>query len=386
MSYITHLECSLCGKTYDFKKINNLCKKCSRPLLVRYDLNKLKNFKPSQVFEPVRSMWRYKKLMPVLNDENIVSLGEGLTPLIHAKRLGEILGVPNLYIKDESLNPTGSFKARGLSCAISKAKELGIKEVVIPSAGNAGGATSAYSAKAGIKAHIYMPKDVPQPFILECKATGADVKLVDGLISDCGREAKKGAEKYGWFDLSTLKEPYRLEGKKTMGFELAEQFDWDLPDVIIYPTGGGTGLIGMWKAFKEMEEMGWIKGKLPRMVTVQSSGCAPIVRAFERGEEFAKPWENANTVAAGLRVPSAVGDFLMLRVLRESKGTAIAIDDSSILSAQRKISFYEGIFACPEGGATLAGLEELLRIGWIEPKEKIVLFNTATGLKYPMDF
>ncbi len=386
MSYMTHLECSLCGKIYDFRKINNLCKECSRPLLVRYDLNKLKNLKPMQVLEHVRSMWRYKKLMPVLNDENIVSLGEGLTPLIHAKKLGELLGFPNLYIKDESLNPTGSFKARGLSCAISKAKELGIKEVVIPSAGNAGGATSAYSAKAGIKAHIYMPKDVPEPFIFECKATGADVKLVDGLISDCGREAKKEAEKYGWFDLSTLKEPYRLEGKKTMGFELAEQFDWDLPDVIIYPTGGGTGLIGMWKAFKEMEEMGWIKGKLPRMVTVQSSGCAPIVRAFERGEEFAKPWENANTIAAGLRVPSAVGDFLMLRVLRESIGTAIAIDDSSILSAQRKICLYEGIFACPEGGATLAGLEELLKIGWVDPKERIVLFNTASGLKYPMDF
>lgn len=386
MTYITHLECSMCGESYDFNQINNLCKKCSRPLLVRYDLTKLKKHKPSQVFEPVRSMWRYKKLMPVLDEKNIVSLGEGMTPLIHAKRLGENLGLKNLFIKDESLNPTGSFKARGLSCAISKAKELGIKEVSIPSAGNAGGATSAYSAKAGIKAHIYMPKDVPEPFIFECKATGADVKLIDGVITDCGREAKKDGEKYGWFDLSTLKEPYRLEGKKTMGYELAEQFEWELPDVIIYPTGGGTGLIGMWKAFKEMKELGWIKGKLPRMVTVQSSGCAPIVRAFEKGEEFAEPWENAQTIAAGLRVPSAVGDFLMLRVLRESNGTPIAVDDEAILRAQRKICYFEGIFACPEGGATLAGLEELIKIGWIKPDDKIVLFNTATGLKYPLGF
>ncbi len=386
MTYITHLECSLCGEIYDFNHINNLCKKCSKPLLVKYDLKKLREYKPSKVFEPVRSMWRYKKLMPVLKEENIVSLGEGLTPLIHAKRLGENLGLPNLYIKDESLNPTGSFKARGLSCAISKAKELGIKEVSIPSAGNAGGATSAYSAKTGIRAHIYMPKDVPEPFIFECKTTGADARLIDGIISDCGREAKKDSEKYGWFDLSTLKEPYRLEGKKTMGFELAEQLEWHLPDVIIYPTGGGTGLIGMWKAFKEMEELGWIKGKLPRMVTVQSSGCAPIVRAFERGEEFAETWKNAQTIAAGLRVPSAVGDFLMLRVLRESNGTAIAVSDEAILQAQRKICYFEGIFACPEGGATLAGLEELLKMGWVKPYEKIVLFNTATGLKYPMDF
>ncbi|MGQ9618903.1 MAG: threonine synthase, partial [Candidatus Aminicenantia bacterium] len=384
MSYISHLECSYCGKTYNFDKVYNLCPHCSKPLLARYDLKKLRGFKPEQVFEPVRSMWRYKKLMPVLKDENIISLGEGMTPLLPAKRLGELLGLTNLYIKDESFNPTGSFKARGLSCAISKVKEFGIKEVVIPSAGNAGGATSAYSARTGIKAHIYMPEDVPQPFILECKMTGADVKLVRGLISDCGKEARKDGEENGWFDLSTLKEPYRLEGKKTMGYELAEHFSWNLPDVIIYPTGGGTGLIGMWKAFMEMAEIEWIKDKFPRMVTVQSSGCAPIVRAFQEREEFAKPWENAKTYAAGLRVPSAVGDFLMLRVLRESKGTAIAVSDEAILSAQMKISMYEGIFACPEGGATLAALEELLRIERIKREEKVVLFNTATGLKYPI--
>lgn len=241
-------------------------------------------------------------------------------------------------------------------------------------------------AKAGIKAHIFMPKDVPQPFILECKAMGADVVLVDGLISDCGREARKEAEKNGWFDLSTLKEPYRLEGKKTMGFELAEQFEWELPDVIIYPTGGGTGLIGMWKAFKEMTELGWIKDKFPRMVSVQSSGCAPIVRAYENGEEFAKPWEDAQTIAAGLRVPSAVGDFLMLRVLKESKGTAIAVDDELIIYAQKKLSTTEGIFACPENVATLSALEKLLEKGCSNSDEKIVLFNTASGLKYPMDF
>ncbi len=386
MTFITHLECSFCGEIYEFKKIQNLCIKCSKPLIARYNLESLKKLEPSQVFEKTPSMWRYKKLLPVLRDENIMSLGEGNTPLIHAKNLGEALGLPYLYIKDESLNPTGSFKARGLSAAISKAKELGIKEVVIPSAGNAGGATAAYCAKAGIRTHIFMPKDVPQPFILECKAMDADVILIDGLISDCGREARKEAEKNGWFDLSTLKEPYRVEGKKTMGYELAEQFDWNLPDVIIYPTGGGTGLIGMWKAFKEMAEIGWIKGKFPRMVSVQSSGCAPIVRAYENGEEFARPWENAQTIAAGLRVPSAVGDFLMLRVLRESRGTAIAVDDELITSSQKKLSRMEGIFACPEGGATLSALEKLLEKGWIHPEEKIVLFNTASGLKYPMDF
>lgn len=386
MTFITHLECSFCGKTYDFEKILNLCTECSRPLIARYNLESLKKHKPSEVFEQTRSIWRYRKLLPVLRDENIVSLGEGITPLIHASNLGKALGLSYLYIKDESFNPTGSFKARGLSAAISKAKELGIKEVVIPSAGNAGGAASAYCAKAGIKAHIFMPKDVPKPFIFECKAMGADVILVDGLISDCGREARKEAEKNGWFDLSTLKEPYRLEGKKTIGFELAEQFEWELPDVIIYPTGGGTGLIGMWKAFKEMAELGWIKDKFPRMISVQSSGCAPIVRAYENGEEFAKPWENAQTVAAGLRVPSAVGDFLILRVLRESKGTAIAVDDELIISAQKKFSATEGIFACPEGGATLSALEKLLEKRWINPAEKIVLFNTASGLKYPVDF
>jgi threonine synthase len=293
------------------------------------------------------------------------------------------MGLPHLYIKDEGLNPTGSFKARGLCMAVSRAWELGVKEVIIPSAGNAAGAMAAYAAKAGLGAHVFMPTDVPQPFRLECQALGADVTLVEGLITDCGREAQKGVEQHGWFAVSTLKEPYRLEGKKTMGYELAEQFKWHLPDVIIYPTGGGTGLIGMWKAFAELEELGWIDGHRPRMVAVQSEGCAPIPRAFHAGDEFATSWEGAHTVAAGLRVPSAVGDFLMLRALRESSGTGVTVSDTELVAAQMRMSSLEGVFACPEGGATLAALEKLLIEGWISPQDRIVLFNTGTGLKYP---
>jgi threonine synthase len=335
------------------------------------------------------SMWRYRSLLPVRDENGIVSLGEGFTPLLHAERLGRELGLSHLYIKDESLNPTGSFKARGLSVAISRARELGVRNVVIPSAGNAAGAMSAYAARAGLEAHVFMPGDVPAPFRLECQALGADVKLVDGLITDCGREARKGAQQYGWFDVSTLKEPYRLEGKKTMGYELAEQFGWDLPDVIIYPTGGGTGLIGMWKAFGELAELGWIGDHRPRMVVVQAEGCAPIPRAFAAGEEFASPWEEAQTVAAGLRVPAAVGDFLILRALRESDGTAVAVSDESLVDAQMRVARREGVFACPEGGATLAALEKLMAQGWVSADgrhpsdERIVLFNTGTGLKYP---
>jgi threonine synthase len=328
-------------------------------------------------------MWRYRALLPVQDEQHAVNLGEGFTPLFHATRLGEELGLSYLYIKDESLNPTGSFKARGLAMAISRARELGVQEVVIPSAGNAAGAMAAYAAKAGLPAHVFMPIDVPMPFRLECQALGAEVTLVDGLITDCGREARKGAEAFGWFDVSTLKEPYRLEGKKTMGYELAEQFGWDLPDVVIYPTGGGTGLIGMWKAFGEMTKLGWIDDHRPRMVSVQAEGCAPIPRAFDAGEEFATPWEGARTVAAGLRVPSAVGDFLILRALRESSGTAVTVSDEALVRAQMRMGRLEGVFACPEGGATLAALEELLAQGWVSPDERVVLFNTGTGLKYP---
>jgi len=322
-------------------------------------------------------------MLPVREKKYEIHLGAGYTPLLSAKQLGEELGLRHLFIKDEGLNPTGSFKARGLCVAISRAKELGVTEVVIPSAGNAAGAAAAYAAKAGMTAHVFMPQDVPRPFLMECEAYRAQVTLVKGVITDCGREARKHAEQYGWFDVSTLKEPYRIEGKKTMGYELAEHFGWNLPDVIIYPTGGGTGLIGMWKAFSELEALGWIKGKRPRMVVVQAEGCAPIPRAFQAEEEFAKPWENAATVAAGLRVPTAIGDFLILRTIRESQGTAVAVSDDALVAGQMMMARREGIFACPEGGATLAALEKLLARGWIAPEETVVLFNTGTGLKYP---
>ena len=303
--------------------------------------------------------------------------------MLRAQRLGNKLGICDLTIKDEGLNPTGSFKARGLCAAVSRAKELGVKEVVIPSAGNAAGAACAYAAKASMRAHVFMPKDVPPPFRLECLSYGADVTLVDGLITDCGREAEQAAKDNGWFDVSTLKEPYRIEGKKTMGYELAEDFDWRLPEVIVYPTGGGTGLIGMWKAFDEMEALGWIGAKRPRMVAVQADGCAPIPRAFQEGKEFASFWEDAATVAAGLRVPAAVGDFLILKAIRASRGTAVSVTDKALLAAQQRLASVEGVLACPEGGATLAALEKLLSEGWVHPTESVVLFNTGTGLKYP---
>jgi len=383
MNYLTHLECSLCGKEYEADTLQGMCSDCARPLLARYDLEAARSLGRDALITDDPTMWRYRKLLPVRDDRHVMNLGEGFTPLLPANRLGEELGLRHLYIKDEGLNPTGSFKARGLSMAVSRAHELGVKEVVIPSAGNAAGAMSAYAARAGLPAHVFMPTDVPAPFRLECRALGAEVTLIEGLITDCGKAARKGIEEHGWFDLSTLKEPYRLEGKKTMGYELAEQFDWELPDVVVYPTGGGTGLIGMWKAFGELAELGWIGDHRPRMVAVQAEGCAPIPRAFQAGEEFATPWEGARTVAAGLRVPSAVGDFLMLRALRESNGVAVAVADEALVEAQIRLSSLEGTFACPEGGATLAALETLLEQGWVSPQERIVLFNTGTGLKYP---
>lgn len=384
MSYVTHLECGYCGKSLDIESLHTVCPECGKPLLARYDLESAKkSLRKDDLVGREPSLWRYRELLPVREEENIVSLGEGYTPLIHATRTGVRLGMDNLFIKDEGLNPTGSFKARGLCMAISRAKELGVTEVVIPSAGNAAGAMSAYAARAGMVAHVFMPSDVPLPFRMECAAYGADVHLIDGLITDCGREAHALAEKNGWFDVSTLKEPYRVEGKKTMGYELAENFDWTLPDVVIYPTGGGTGLIGMWKAFAEMRKLGWIDAKLPRMVSVQAEGCAPIPRAFEAGAQFASPWEDAHTVAAGLRVPQAIGDFLILRAIRESNGTAIAVSDNALIASQKSMAEEEGIFACPEGGATLAALEALLARGAIARDETVVLFNTGTGLKYP---
>lgn len=382
-STLTHLECGMCGKSYDANRLMNLCPDCNRPLLARYDLTKAaQTMTRASLRHRASSLWRYEEVLPVQDRLKMLSLGEGWTPLLRAPRLGDAIGCISTLIKDESLNPTGSFKARGLALAVSRAYELGATELSIPSAGNAAGAMSAYAAAAGLKAHVFMPKDVPATFQVECKELGANVTLVDGLINDCGAKAAEGVKKYGWFDVSTLKEPYRLEGKKTMGYELAEQLEWILPDVIIYPTGGGTGLIGMWKAFDEMEQMGLIDSKRPRMVTVQSAGCAPIVRAFEEGTQHAPLWQGAKTVADGLRVPVAVGDFLMLRTLRESGGTAVAVSDEELLECTGIIGKYTGIFPAPEGGACLAAQVRLLRSGWIKPDEQVVLFNTGTGLKY----
>ncbi|HZA52912.1 MAG TPA: threonine synthase, partial [Candidatus Udaeobacter sp.] len=328
------------------------------------------------------SLWRYRELLPLQDDVHLVSLGEGFTPLLEARSLAGELGLKRLWIKDEAQNPTGSFKDRGLSLAISRAKELGIKKVAIPSAGNAGGSLAAYAARAGIEAYVFMPKETPTANQIEARQYGAHLMLVDGLIDDCGRiiAERKAAE--GWFDFSTLKEPYRLEGKKTMGYEVAEQLNWTLPDVIIYPTGGGTGLIGMWKAFEEMEELGWIPSQRPRMVSVQASGCAPIVRAFDAGNKTAEPWSNAATIASGLRVPQAVADFLILSAIRESGGTALSVSDEDMFREIPRIGRAEGIFFCPEGAASVAALRRLTRKGWIKPTDHVLIFNTASGLKY----
>jgi threonine synthase len=352
-------------------------------LLCRYNLEAAaQTISPSVLAGRESTMWRYRELLPLRDDRHRLTLGEGWTPLVHAARLGDELGFGGLYIKDESLNPTGSFKARGLGVAVSRARELGVTAVTIPSAGNAAGAMSAYAALGGLQAHVFMPADVPHPFVVECRVLGAEVNLVDGLITDCGRQAARQARDHGWFDLSTLKEPYRLEGKKTMGYELAEQLGWTLPDVIIYPTGGGTGLIGMWKAFDEMEQLGWIGRERPRMVTVQSKGCAPMVKAFHEGKEFAEPWPNAQTVADGLRVPAAVGDLLILRALRESHGTALAVSDEEMMDALQFLGRTQGMFTCPEGAAPLAAFQHLRQQGWIGDDETVVLFNTGSGLKY----
>ena len=380
VSYLTHLECSACSKTFDLEVLVNLCE-CGAPILARYDLTAAaaginrENLSGS-------TMWRYRAMLPVQSSDAIVSLGEGMTPLLSVPRLGKKLGLTNLSIKDESVNPTGSFKARGLSMAISRAFELGVRKVAIPSAGNAGGATSAYAARAGIEAFVFMPKDVPRAFIVECEMNGAHVQLIDGLISDCGKYVGANKASNGWFELSTLKEPYRVEGKKTLGYELAEQNNWKLPDVILYPTGGGTGLIGMWKAFDEMQAMGWIDSKRPRMVSVQAEGCSPIVRAFHAGATKAEPWVNASTKAAGLRVPGAVGDTLMLNALRKSNGTAISVSDEELPAEVRTVGICEGMFVCPEGGALVAALRKLIAQGWVEQDEQVVLFNTGSGLKY----
>jgi threonine synthase len=383
-SLILELECSGCNQKFSSDQVHTYCPDCQSPLLPRYDLNSARaHLDRDQIIRRLKGMWRWHELLPVQDARNFVHLGEGDTSLLPVPNLEHELGLTNLFVKDESTNPTGSFKARGLAAAVSKAKELGIEKVVIPTAGNAGGAMAAYAARAGIKALIYMPKDTPHANIEESRMAGAEVVLVDGLISDAAGMAGERARAEGWFDLSTFKEPYRVEGKKIMGYELAEAFKWTLPEVIIYPTGGGTGLVGMWKAFAELEELGWLENtKRPRMVSVQTDGCAPVVRAFAAGAAFCDFWTNAHTFASGLRVPKSFADSLILRDLRESNGTAIAVSDNEILEAQSQLCRQEGIFAAPEGAATLAALRKLIEQKWIHPDERVVLFNTGSGLKY----
>ena len=377
-NFLQHLECSRCGETFPHIVPQNLCHSCGKPLFARYALDQLTDtWKPKQLQSRPNTLWRYRELLPISNDKHIVSLGETLTPLIHAKRLGAQFGLQQLWIKDESRLPTGSFKARGLAMAVSKAKELGIKKLAIPSAGNAATALSVYAASAGIPAFIFMPKDTPTYNIETCQLVGANVTLIDGLISDAGKSVAERKTDEGWFDVSTLKEPYRVEGKKTMGFELAEQFGWKLPDVIVYPTGGGTGIVGMWKGFAELETIGWIGKKRPRFISVQAEGCAPIVKAWNEGKTHAEPWQNAHTIASGLRVPQAIGDFLILEAIRESGGTAVAVTDDAIKEAMQMLPSTEGILTCPEGAATVAALEELVGNGTIKSSDQVVLFNTG---------
>jgi threonine synthase len=382
--FLSHLECSACGKQHDWSRLQNLCVACGKPLLAIYDLEafrKLDCLKQSRFQAREKSLWRWRELLPLPKDVTPVSLGEGGTPLLQSRKFGGEAKV-DLWIKDESVNPTQSFKARGMSVAVSMAKYLGAKKLAAPSAGNAGGALAAYAARAGLEAHIFMPRDTPRANIVESREVGAHVTLIDGLITDCGAEIAERKEKEGWFDLSTLKEPYRIEGKKTLGYEIAEQLDWKLPDVVLYPTGGGTGLIGMWKAFDEMEKLGWINNKRPRMFSVQASGCAPIVRAFEVGEKFAAEFPNAQTAASGLRVPKAIGDFLMLDILRRSNGGAIAIDDEEMIPAVREVGSKEGLFVAPEGAACFVALKKLRASGKIDIGERVVIFNTGSGIKY----
>lgn len=382
---VQHLECTWCGETYtDTERPIRLSGCCQKPLYARYDLETIaETFRPESLEGREPTMWRYAEVLPVHDPAFRLTLGEGFTPLLDAPRLARALGVRRVWVKDEGQNPTGSFKARGLGMAVARAWELGVQAIAIPSAGNAGSAAAAYGAAADIPVHIAVPTDTPGPIIQEIRALGADLELIDGLITDAGAFIAEGAREHGWFDLSTLKEPYRVEGKKTMGYELFEQLG-RLPDVIIYPTGGGTGLVGMWKAFDEMERMGWIGAARPRMISVQGSGCAPIVRAWEAGAETAEPWENAHTYALGLRVPSAVGDYLILRGIRESGGAAVAVDDETMARAVALMGRTTGVFAAPEGGATAAAVAPLLKAGHVQPDDEVVLFNTGSGLKYTM--
>ena len=382
-SYLTHLECTYCHATYPADEVIRLRAECSKVLYPRYDLAGARDaLNPDELKNRPANMWRYFEVMPVLDEANVITLGEGFTPIFKAERLGDKIGASAVYIKDEGLNPTASFKARGLSAAVSKAKELGITKLTMPSAGNAAGAMAAYAAKGGMEAYVFMPKDAPEANQIEVSISGGDLTLIDGLISDAGVLSRKRAAEEGLFDVSTLQEPYRVEGKKTMGYEIAEQSDWELPDAIIYPTGGGTGIVGMWKAFAEMEEMGWIGPKRPKMYAVQAEGCAPIVRAFREGAEFAEPWENAQTMAAGIRVPGAIGDYLILGAIRESGGGALTVTDDEMKYYMSLVASLEGMFICPEGAATAVALNKLLVAGDLSPDENILLLNTGSGLKY----
>jgi threonine synthase len=382
--FFSHLECSRpCGRgPFNARERHFLCE-CGAPILARYDLAAARTWSKASLVDRPKTMWRYAEMMPIFPGESPVTLGEGLTPLVHARRLGADLGLDALYVKDESFNPTNSFKARGQSAAVTRARALGATTLSVPSAGNAADAMAAYAAAAGLGAKVFMPRDVKRPFIQEAELYGAEVTLVDGLITDAGRVAAEQGKARGWYDVSTLKEPYRVEGKKTMAYELAEQLDWRWPDWILYPTGGGTGIVGMWKAFEELEAIGWVQPqRRPRMVSVQAEGCAPIVRAYERGEEHAPLFENARTIADGLRVPRAVADFLILRAVRDSGGTALAVSDESMVQGMRDLGRLEGISAAPEGGALVPALCRLIEQGVVGRHETVVLFNTGGALKY----
>jgi threonine synthase len=383
-SYLSHLECTACHATYDSAQLHTLCQACAKVLYARDDLDAVKRSFTKETLTARRGgMWRWFELMPVRDERNVVTLGEGATPLLPAEALQRRAGARRIWIKEEGLNPTGSFKARGLSAAVSKAKELGVTKIAIPSAGNAGSALAAYGARAGMETYVFVPDDTPRAIVDEAAAYGAHVVLVDGLINDAGRIVRENTASQDWFDVSTLREPYRAEGKKTMGLELAEQLDWTLPDVVIYPTGGGTGIVGMWKAWSELEALGWIDSRRPRVVSVQAEGCAPIVRAYDAGADASEVWENATTIAPGIRVPAVIADYLILDAVRSSNGSAVAVSDAEILQAMRELASLEGLFVAPEGAATWAGYKKLMANGTLSPEESVVLFNTGAGIKTP---
>ena len=383
LSTITHLECTLTGEHFDASQPHRTNPANGKPLFARYDLDRAKTtLTKDSLDERPKNIWRYREVMPVVDDANVITLGEGGTPLISADRLTDALGMRNVYIKDEGVNPTGSFKARGLGAAVSKAKELGQTRLTMPSAGNAAGAMAAYAAAGGMEAHVFMPKDAPIANKVECQAYGARLTLVDGFITDAGQMSQRAAEELGLFDVSTLREPYRAEGKKTMGYEIVEQLGFEVPDIIVYPTGGGTGIVGIWKALDEMEQLGWIGSERPRMICVQAEGCAPLVDAFHKGEEFATPFPDPHTMAAGLRVPAAIGDFLVIRAVRESGGTAVTVSDEEMVDGMAEMARTEGVFAAPEGGATLAALKKLVENGVVKREERVILLVTGNAHKY----